>query len=160
MSVPTSPNPVYIKRQQSRQGCVEPSAWNAALTKAGAATTPTSAGLARSAFNRVREAYWPERARLAAPGEFNRYNMTRMGARKAPIGPDGFPIELDHREQLSKNLQRALDPTNIWELFRRQHDFQHGEYAFRWHAGSFPESPLSKNLPKEFGDPSQYTQWP
>ena len=111
-------------------------------------------------FNRVREAYWAEGLRLALPGEFNGYNIARMRIGKAPIGPDGFPIELDHRELLSKNPAKALDATNIWELFRRQHDFQHGEYSMRWHIGSFPQSPHSRNLPKRFGDPLRYKEWP
>jgi hypothetical protein len=160
MGVPTSPNPIYIKAQQSRHAYVEPNAWAAALTKIGFQGPPTSATVARALFDKAREAYWPERLRLSLPGEFNGYNVARMRIGKPPIGPDGFPIELDHREYLSKVPQRALDPTNIWELFRRQHDFQHGEFPFRWHQGSFPESPHTKGLSAEFGDPLRYKQWP
>jgi hypothetical protein len=159
MSVPTSPNPIYIKSVQSRRGCVQLTAWKAALAEV-AATPSSSAPQARRAFDNVREAYWPHRLRLAVPGEFNDYNKARMSDGKPPIGPDGFPIELEHREELSKNPLRALDPTNIFELFRRQHDFQHGNYGFRWHAGSLPVSPHAKNLNKEFGDPLQHKLWP
>jgi hypothetical protein len=83
-----------------------------------------------------------------------------MRVGKPPIGPDGFPMELEHRVELNVAPSRALDPTNIWELFRRQHDFQHGNYAMRWHAGSFPQSPHTGNLSREFGDPLNYKLWP
>ena len=159
MGVPTSPNPVYGQRKGARRGFVEPSAWEAALAKVGATASPASKEAARSLFNKVRKAYWSERVRLAIAGEFNQYNTARMRVGKPPIGPDGFPIELEHRLELSKYPDRALDPMNIWELFKRQHDFQHG-YAFRWHMGSFPESPHFKTLSRVFGDPLHYPQWP
>jgi hypothetical protein len=119
----------------------------------GITTTPTSTDLARSLFNKMREAYWPERLRLAVPGEFNPYNLARMRLGKPLMGPDGFPIELDHREQLSKSPQRAPDPTDIWEPFHRQHDFQHGEHAFRLHTGSFPRKPTPKSLRESRSSP-------
>ena len=87
---------------------------------------------------------------------------SRSGRRAAKNRhPYGKPsVEIEHREELSKNPSRALDPGNLWEIFRRQHDFQHGEYAFRWHMGSFPQSPHTANLPAEFGDPLDYAFWP
>jgi hypothetical protein len=160
MSVQTRPNPIYVRLQQSRKGFVEPNAWAAALRRAGVNLKPTSAAEARRCFNEVRKAYWPIRLQLAATGEFNSYNAEKMRQGEAPIGPDGFSIELDHREELAKNPGRALDATNIWEIFRRQHDFQHGNYAFRWHMGSFPQSPLEKDLPRKFGDPTKHKDWP
>ncbi len=160
MSIPTEPNPVYIQRLQSRQACVERVAWQAALGQIGYVSPATTTQQARDLFNRAREVYWTVRVRLAVPGEFNSYNQARMAAGKAPIGPDGFPIELDHREELNANPARALDPANVWELFRRQHDFQHGNYAFRWHPGSLPESPQSAGLSREFGNPLEHRYWP
>ena len=159
-SVSTSPNPIYVRSVQSRKGCVDPNAWNAALAKVGVKPTPTSKEAARKAFNQVREVYWKERLRLAAPGEFNGYNILRIKAGNAPIGPDGFSIELEHRELLSEYPQRALDPTNVFELFKRQHDFQHGDVGLRWGPAGVPKSPHEKELKTEFGDPSRYQQWP
>jgi hypothetical protein len=160
MSVATSPNPIYIRSVQSRKGCVDPNAWKAAMAAASVNTIPASKEAARTMFDRVRKAYWKERLRLAATGEFNGYNVLRIRAGNAPIGPDGFSIELEHRELLSEKPQRALDPTNIFELFKRQHDFQHGDVGLRWGPGGIPKSPHEKNLKSEFGDPSKYPQWP
>ncbi len=160
MAVPTAPNPTYIKGQQGRKGCVDKAAWTAALAKAGITKTPTTKEEARALFNKAREKYWAERIASSLPGEFNAYNQRRMQRELAPIGPDAFPMEIEHREELNKNPGRALDPGNLWEIFRRQHDFQHGNYAFRWHMGSFPQSPHTANLSTEFGNPLDYAFWP
>jgi 5-methylcytosine-specific restriction endonuclease McrA len=159
MTVPTSPNPVYVSRIRVRKGCVDITAWQSALVQIGYTALPANASDARRIFNRCRQAYWSQRLRLSVPNEFNAYNVARMRIGKPPIGPDSFPMELDHRIELSRDPSRALEPTNIWELFRRQHDFQHG-YAMRWHLGSFPQSPHTANLSKEFGDPLLQKYWP
>lgn len=51
----------------------------------------------RSAFDRQRESYWREQAERN-PGQFgaNPENLSRMRAGRAPIGGDGFPMELHH----------------------------------------------------------------
>jgi hypothetical protein len=160
MAANTAPNAVYIARQQARRGFVDKVAWSAVVNNTGSAKQLSNASEARAAFDRARERYWVERWKLAVAGEFNPYNQARMRSGKAPIGPDGFPMELEHREELSMNPARALDPDNIWEIFKRQHDFQHGNYAFRWHAGSFPQSPHIAGLSQQFGNPLDYQYWP
>jgi hypothetical protein len=116
--------------------------------------------MARKNFNEVREQYWVERLKRAQPHEFNLYNQARMRAGKAPIGPDSFPVELEHRKELANDPRLALQAENLWEIFRRQHDFQHGSYAFRWHMGSEPRSPHDANLPRQFGEPNHMSYWP
>ena len=155
MSVQTSPNPIYLKNQACRHGHVEPNAWKAALEKAHNPGTPKTYEEAVEVFKKVREFYWPERLRLAAPGEFNEYNKRRITVDNlAPIGPDSFSLELHHIEELKANPQRALDPTNLWETFRRQ-------YAnladFRWIS---PASPWAKDLSRKYGDPLKCAEWP
>lgn len=135
-------------------------AWDAAVAIARLRNSIANAASARHAFELIRPIYWRERLHRSWPGEFNTYNRERMLQGKPPIGPDGFPIELGHWEEISKNPSRALDATNIRELFSRQHDFQHGNYAFRWHLGRLPRSPHVANLSPVFGDPLQEQSWP
>jgi hypothetical protein len=160
MSVGTSPNPIYIALQQQRHGCVDPFAWAAALKAAGSPPASQDGALARRNFNKIRRHYWRERLRLAAESEFNAYNQARMRVFLAPIGPDGFSMELEHRTTLKQDPLLALEPSNLWEIFRRQHDFQHGDVAVRWHLGSMPQSPHAKNLPMKHGDAKQHQHWP
>jgi hypothetical protein len=160
VAVPTFPNPIYVKRQQDRHGCVDEAAWAMALAKAGITKTPTSAEEARKLFVRARKKYWAARLACALPGEFNLYNQRRMREDLAPIGPDGFSMEIEHCAELSREPGRALDPTNLWEISRRQHDFRHGNVPVRWHMGSFPRSPHAANLPSKFGNPLDYAVWP
>src|SRR5262249_49581466 len=141
MRVTTSPNPIYIAQQKLRHGLVDRDSWVTALQAAGASSPTNDPARARSVFNKVRRLYWIARTQRAGPLEFNSYNHGRMLAGGAPYGPDGFPMELEHRVELSKDPTLALEPSNLWEIFRRQHDFQHGNYAFRWHSGSEPRSP-------------------
>jgi hypothetical protein len=160
MPVNTSPNPIYIAQQQRRHGEVDHDAWLAAVQLAGSSSSPNDSAQARRAFDKVRRLYWIERVKRAVPLEFNHYNQALMRTGRAPYGPDGFSMELEHRQELSQHPALALDPANIWEIFRRQHDFQHGAYAFRWHPGSEPRGPHDANLPTWCGDPKQFAQWP
>lgn len=50
----------------------------------------------REAFRKVREAYWKEEAQRN-PGKYSPEDLARMRKGRAPIGPDGKPIELHHR---------------------------------------------------------------
>jgi hypothetical protein len=111
----------------------------------------------------MREYYYRERARLGAPGEFNEYNLKKMKRPKgnAPIGADGFRMELAHSEELARNPGRSLDADNIKEIFRSQHDFDHGDLAMRWHKKRSPRSPHEANLPDIDGVPAKkHKYWP
>lgn len=117
MRIPTHPNPIYTTRQAERHGGVDRAAWAAALIAAGSPTAANDAKLARANFNKVRKAYWLERLRLAMDLEFNVYNQMRIQAGKAPIGPDGFSMELEHRIELNANPPWRLNPTTCGRSF-------------------------------------------
>lgn len=49
----------------------------------------------RTAFKAERSAYWKGEA-TANPSKYSKEDLARMGNGKAPIGPDGHPMELHH----------------------------------------------------------------
>jgi hypothetical protein len=157
MNVPTEPNPIYTSLRGARRGFVDKKSFNKAVAKAKT-LHPNLGG--RSLFDRIREYYWIERIYAAQAGEFNAYNRARMISGKPPIGPDGAPMELEHRVQFHSDPNRVFDPDNIWELFRREHDFQHGEYGFRWSLKKLPQSPHDAGLATIYGNPQDYKFWP
>jgi hypothetical protein len=161
--IETAPNVIYIARQRTRQGFVDKVALSRACSILGLNSRKLAISTsvdARMLFDRVRPLYWTWRGRMAARGEFNAYNIRVMASGKAPFGPDGYPLELHHIDELHSHPDRALDPENIREIFKRQHDFQHGNYGFRWSLKRLPQSPWTARLPLNWGEAKNFAYWP
>lgn len=62
-----------------------------ALAKTGRKTSQID----RAALRLEREAFWKREAELNA-AEYSATDLERMKSGRAPIGPDGFPMELHH----------------------------------------------------------------
>ncbi|MGQ0765418.1 MAG: RHS repeat-associated core domain-containing protein [Gemmatimonadota bacterium] len=67
-----------------------------------------STALLRAEFNAVRGSYWKNEA-LNNAGAHSADDITRMRLGKAPIGEDGFPVELHHKTPLSKGGKNTID---------------------------------------------------
>ncbi|WP_437775752.1 RHS repeat-associated core domain-containing protein [Sorangium sp. So ce1097] len=87
---------------------------------AGGATRVTGDALkaARSEFNRVKPGFWKNEA-ATNPGAWSAENLARMKGGKAPIGSDGFPMELHHKTPLAEGGTNAFD--NLSPLTRTDH---------------------------------------
>jgi hypothetical protein len=73
---------------------------------------------ARSEFNRIKPGFWKNEA-AANPGAWSAENLARMKGGKAPIGSDGFPMELHHKTPLAEGGTNAFD--NLSPLTRTDH---------------------------------------
>lgn len=92
---------------------------SADVASSGRRVTSEALTAARREFNAVtRPAFWKqEAARNAA--NYSPENLRRMAKGKAPIGPDGNPMELHHKKPLSQGGTNSFD--NLEPLTRTQH---------------------------------------
>jgi RHS repeat-associated protein len=72
----------------------------------------------RSEFNGVRSRYWKNEA-ASNPGQYSAADLARMEQGKAPIGNDGYPMELHHDPPLSQGGNN--DPENLVPMTRTEH---------------------------------------
>jgi RHS repeat-associated protein len=73
---------------------------------------------ARREFETVKPKFWRNEA-SANPGAWSADDLARMKKGKAPIGSDGFPMELHHKKPLAEGGGNALD--NLVPLTRSDH---------------------------------------
>ena len=73
----------------------------------GAKAVPTK--IDRNVFRKDRETYWKTESKLN-PGSYSPSDLERMKTGKAPIGPDGKPMELHHRDGTPNG---PLDPMTM-----------------------------------------------
>ncbi|MCW5833510.1 MAG: VCBS repeat-containing protein [Labilithrix sp.] len=75
-------------------------------------------GAARKEFNNVKPKFWKNEA-AANPNAWSADSVARMQQGKAPIGIDGFPMELHHKTPLAEGGTNAFD--NLTPLTRTAH---------------------------------------
>jgi hypothetical protein len=82
----------------------------------------------RNEFKKVREEYWKREAR-ENPDKYSPENLELMKMGRAPIGPDGKPMTINHKKPLSEggtNCLENLEPmpfTTHMEMHKQQGDF-------------------------------------
>ncbi|WP_309671111.1 HNH endonuclease, partial [Gemmatimonas sp.] len=72
----------------------------------------------RAEFGAVRTKFWLNEAATNS-GAYSAADLLRMRGGKAPIGPDGFPLELHHKDPLNKT--GTNDISNLEILSRSAH---------------------------------------
>jgi hypothetical protein len=73
---------------------------------------------ARAEFNKVKPEFWKDQA-ARNPGAWSADDLARMRQGKAPIGPDGYPMELHHRTPLAEGGTNSFD--NLTPMTRTEH---------------------------------------
>jgi hypothetical protein len=86
--------------------------------QSGTRVTGDALKAARAEFNSVKPAYWRNEA-ATNPGAWSTENLARMKGGKAPIGSDGFPMELHHSTPLAEGGTNAF--SNLKPLTRSEH---------------------------------------
>ena len=82
----------------------------------------------RKEFSKIREEYWKREAR-ENPDKYSPEDLERMKMGRAPIGPDGKPMIINHKKPLSEgstNCLENLEPmpfTTHMEMHKQQGDF-------------------------------------
>jgi RHS repeat-associated protein len=77
-----------------------------AAEEAARAIAKKTSQIDRAAFKAEREAFWKAEAKNN-PGKYSADDLARMEQGHPPIGPDGFPIELHHKDRTPSG---GLDP--------------------------------------------------
>jgi hypothetical protein len=73
----------------------------------------------RSEFNKnVKPKFWQDEA-ANSPGKYSQEDLARMKLGKAPIGDDGYPMDIHHETMLSRG--GTNDPDNLIAMTRTQH---------------------------------------
>jgi hypothetical protein len=78
----------------------------------------------------VKPRFWKREA-ATNPGAYAPDNLARMLQGKAPIGPDGHPMELHHRQPLAEGGSNSFE--NLQPLTRTEHRL--GEQYKKNHPG-------------------------
>jgi len=65
----------------------------------------------RAAFRTEREQFWKNEAKNN-PGQYSPENLERMKQGKAPIGPDGYPMELHHVNRTPEGGTKPMTRTD------------------------------------------------
>jgi RHS repeat-associated protein len=79
------------------------------ITEGSAARTGSQ--IDRTAFRSEREAYWKAEAQ-SNPGKYDTKSLERMKDGKAPIGPDGHPMELHHVNRTQSGGVKPMSRTD------------------------------------------------
>ena len=85
----------------------------------GQGVTGAALRAARAEFNELKPEFWKAEAAGGKAGTYSAENLARMRAGKAPIGPDGYPMELHHRTPLAERGTNTFD--NLEPLSRTDH---------------------------------------
>ncbi|WP_236643999.1 RHS repeat-associated core domain-containing protein [Sorangium cellulosum] len=90
----------------------------AAATKSAVRVTGDALKTARAEFSAAKPKFW-QREAAQNTGNYSAENLARMRSGKAPIGSDGYPMELHHRTPLAEGGTNAFD--NLTPLTRTEH---------------------------------------
>jgi hypothetical protein len=76
----------------------------------------------RAAFRTERETFWKTEAKNN-PGNYSSENLERMKQGKAPIGPDGHPMELHHVDRTPEGGTKPMSRTEhrLGENYQKNH---------------------------------------
>lgn len=76
----------------------------------------------RAAFRAEREAFWKAEAKNN-PGKYSGNDLAKMKQGRAPIGPDGYPIELHHIDQTPDGGLEPMSRTDhrLGENYKKNH---------------------------------------
>jgi len=106
----------------------------AALRRADDVIDAARLAKARAEFGAVRRAFWKNEASANASA-YSAENLARMRKGRAPIGEDGFPMELHHRTPLANGGTNEFDNLQIMT----QTDHRRGDNYRRNHPDIPPE---------------------
>jgi 5-methylcytosine-specific restriction endonuclease McrA len=74
--------------------------------------------LARREFDRIKPKVWKHEA-STNPNRYSPENLERMGKGRAPIGDDGYPMELHHKKPLAEGGDNSLE--NLQPMTQTEH---------------------------------------
>ena len=117
-SVATAIGDARAAGQQRNAACMSDGMCMALSFGGGSMARGGSALALRAEFGAVHAKFWTNEGATNA-GAYSAADLVRMRAGQAPIGPDGFPLELHHKNPLNKG--GTNDISNLEILSRTDH---------------------------------------